>query len=219
MAGIIKVDQQGVESSVQAIAFNLNDIHENANSIVGEVRSQAAKIVEEAKDQAAQLRKNAQQEGRQAALKTVQAAAQTELNNKLSSLLPALQQAIDAVAEERERWRSHWEANVIDLAMGIAKRVLRREVAAAPDIALDLVREALELASGNTCIQIRLHPQDHQSLGEVAASLANQFSNVSTAEVMADESISPGGCVINTEYGEIDQRFESQLARIRDELV
>jgi flagellar assembly protein FliH len=39
------------------------------------------------------------------------------------------------------------------------------------------------------------------------------------AEMIADPEISPGGCRIETLHGAIDQQFESQLARIEEELT
>jgi flagellar biosynthesis/type III secretory pathway protein FliH len=37
--------------------------------------------------------------------------------------------------------------------------------------------------------------------------------------VVADESISPGGCRIETRYGEVDQQIEAQLRRIEEDLA
>ncbi|MFQ5550985.1 MAG: FliH/SctL family protein [Gemmatimonadales bacterium] len=38
-------------------------------------------------------------------------------------------------------------------------------------------------------------------------------------DIVADSAVSPGGCFVETEFGNIDQQFETQLARIEEELT
>jgi flagellar biosynthesis/type III secretory pathway protein FliH len=45
-----------------------------------------------------------------------------------------------------------------------------------------------------------------------------ELARVGGAEVIADETISSGGCRVDTRSGAIDQQFEAQLARIEEEL-
>jgi flagellar assembly protein FliH len=103
--------------------------------------------------------------------------------------------------------------------VAIAERVVRREVAHAPEIALDLIRESLELAAGAGRIVLRLSPRDFETLGEQARSIAATMGRMLPTEVVADPAVSPGGCLLVTDLGEIDQRLESQLARIEEELT
>jgi flagellar assembly protein FliH len=37
--------------------------------------------------------------------------------------------------------------------------------------------------------------------------------------IVADESITAGGCRVDTEFGSLDQQLEAQLARITEELL
>ena len=57
------------------------------------------------------------------------------------------------------------------------------------------------------------------ALGKQAQQLIGQLSRVASAEVVADAAISPGGCRVETRHGVIDQRIETQLARIEAELT
>jgi len=45
------------------------------------------------------------------------------------------------------------------------------------------------------------------------------LARLAPAEVIADQSISRGGCRVETPKGAIDQQFETQLARIAEELT
>jgi flagellar assembly protein FliH len=119
----------------------------------------------------------------------------------------------------RSQWLAHWEKSAIHVAVAIAERIVRRELAACPQITLELVRESLELAAGSTDLQIRLHPDDFELLGPRVTELANELHSISRAHVVADPQVRLGGCRVDTRFGSIDQRLESQLARIEQELT
>jgi flagellar biosynthesis/type III secretory pathway protein FliH len=105
------------------------------------------------------------------------------------------------------------------LATEIARKILRREIGKQPEVALDAVREALELAAGARRIQVHLAPADHETLSDQVRQLAAAIQPLAAAEILPDAEISPGGCRLTTEFGPIDMQIETQLARIEQELA
>ena len=101
----------------------------------------------------------------------------------------------------------------------MAARVCRRELERQPEIPLQLVKEALQLAAGSPSVRVLLNPADLASLGNQLQQLAAEISRLAPAELVADERIARGGCRVETQYGAIDQQFESQLNRIEQELT
>jgi flagellar biosynthesis/type III secretory pathway protein FliH len=49
--------------------------------------------------------------------------------------------------------------------------------------------------------------------------VVRELAPLAQTELVADPQISAGGCRVETRFGVIDQQFESQLARIEEELV
>ncbi|QDU94586.1 FliH/SctL family protein [Lignipirellula cremea] len=224
MAGIIKSgDPAGRTLGASSAAFNFSDLRDQAGNYLQTVQEKAQKIVADAQAQGAEIQRNAAISGKaaaeKAAKKLAQDSAAAQVREQLQTLLPALNKLMSEVDQARLDWRGRWQENVVDLAVAIAERVIRRELAAQPQITLDLVQEALELASGVGKVRIRLHPQDHQALGAEVQSLAAAFQKISSAEVVADPKIERGGCVLQTDFGEIDQQIPTQLARLKQELV
>jgi flagellar assembly protein FliH len=86
-------------------------------------------------------------------------------------------------------------------------------------VTLQLIREALEMSAGTSQVRIHLHPADHDTLSGQVDRLAKELRRIGPAEIVADAEITPGGCRIETVHGTIDQQFESQLARIVEELT
>jgi flagellar assembly protein FliH len=198
------------------------DISHDVQHRLEQAGTQAARILEDAGQQAACMRLQAEQQGWEQGQQRAEAAFQQrvrdEVQRQLAGALPALQQAVEAVRQARTDHLRQCEAGLIRLAGAIAARLIRRELQQTPEIALDLVREALELAAGSQQLKIRLNPADYDVLAPGVAELARFQGDGVTAELSADASVSPGGCVVQTEFGTIDQRLESQLARILEEL-
>jgi flagellar assembly protein FliH len=224
MTTIIKsYGASGDNASVRGAAFNLDDIAEKANQYLADVRRQADAILAKARDEAAELRRQASEQGRAEALKTAHqqtaAKSQKELEQRLQTLLPALSAAIKEIQQAQTTWRAHWEKKAIQLAVAIAARIVRREIAQSPEITLELMRETLELAAGSGRITLGLNERDLVTLGDKAQMLVSQASKDIGIELVVDAEVPPGGCRAITEFGEVDHRLESQLARIEEELT
>jgi flagellar assembly protein FliH len=120
--------------------------------------------------------------------------------------------------ESRDAWLQQWQINTVQLSVKIAERIVRREIQRAPSITLAYVREALEMCAAAPQVRVLLHPADAQSLGETAGQIVREIMPAAHAEIVADETVSAGGCRVETRHGEIDQQIETQLKRIESEL-
>lgn len=196
-----------------------DDLTRRAELFLAAARKQAAQMMSEAAAQAQSLRDAASAEGRLAAERTVEERIESRLATRLETALPALREMVDDLCRMKQDWLIHWERRAVQLATAIAERICRRELARRPEIALDLVREALTLAAGSGKVRVLLNPRDHAAWGSHVERLAAETSRFAAAEVAADERITPGGCRVETEYGAIDQQLETQLRRIEEELT
>ncbi len=220
MAGIIKSGAfDHSATALQSVAFNFEDMSDRASDYLSVVRRQAAQILQDAKAEAARIAMAAKSEGQQAALKEARESLGETLDQQLATLLPALQQAVQDIRHSKAAWLAHWESQTIVLATAIAERVIRREVVNAPEITLELMRDALELAMGAGKVTIQLSPQDYDALRDRAESVAQQLGKLAATNIVPDPDVSPGGCRVVTEFGVIDQTFEAQLDRIAEELA
>jgi flagellar assembly protein FliH len=208
--------QSGVQ--VAPLAFNLDDMNHRANDYLEKIRGQAAQILREAQQQANSIRKQAESEGQRAAQQHAEKLIDTKLAGQMQSLLPALQKVVQELAQARQVWQQHWERDAVAVAIQIAERIVRRELAIRPEISVELVREALDLATGSPEITILMHPQDVQALGEEVEKVVASMRSAGTTRIVGDSAISPGGCRVETRFGSIDQQIQVQLKRIEEEL-
>ncbi len=214
MSKIIRAIDRG-----QAAHFNFDDVTAQASACITQARAEAARLLAEAADEAAVLRQNAEADGRAAAAREFDQQVEARVADRIALVKAGLEKSGAEMARVQQDWLARWEQGAVRLATSIARRVIRRELSAQPEIPLALVREALQLAAGSTRMRLLMNPADVNGLaGKIQKVLDEHHSSVPT-KLVADASIAPGGCRVETEHGAIDQQFEAQLARIVEELI
>ncbi|MGD9722846.1 MAG: FliH/SctL family protein [Pirellulales bacterium] len=211
MASIIKASQRGAGP---AAAFSLQDLSGSA----GAPRAGSAHGAAPTEQEVAELCRRAEEQARAAAQSAAHEVLAEQVDRRLATLWPALEQAVQSIQEARTEWLAHWERTAIHVAAMMAARVIRRELERTPQITLDLVREALTLAAGSGDVKLRLHPDDFDTLGAHVQRLSTELSRLGQVDVVADPAIEKGGCRLDTRCGAIDQQFAAQLAQIEREL-
>lgn len=208
----------------QTIAARCQQHVEWARTTAAEVLARAADEAEAIREQSTKLGFEA---GRQAGLEAarseiheqVEQRAEQLTKGRMDQVLPAIDRIIAAIESEREQWLSAWEEAAIGVCTAMAERIIQRQIEIDPSLTSSRIASVLELAAGSPRVQIRLHPTDIQKLGEQADEIVRRMSRCSDCEITADTAIQPGGCLVETSHGQIDARLETQLNRIRDELL
>jgi len=222
MATIIRKDSPRETASgrpTQPVSFSFADMRGQANDYLSSVRTEAAKIVQQAHQQAEQIRRQAEVAGRKAAQAAAEKVLDEKVGKRMQTLLPALEQLMRQLNDAKGELLAHWEQSAVAVSSAIAERIIRRELAREPRIALDLIAEALRMATGMAEITMHVNPTDYEHLGAQINALANTLAQLTPSQVVANPEISPGGCRIETKFGEIDYTIQSQLKRIEHELT
>lgn len=213
------------------VAYSFNDIEKRCEDYIQQVRDQTRQMILDAQQEAEQIKQTAFQEGRQQGLETAQqeqeALVQSRseerasqlVQEKLGTVYPAMQQAVEGLQHERVNWRQVWDATAVEICLGIAEKVIRHEIQAKPESVRGMMSEALKLASGTQQIRFHLNPIDVEHLGQNTTNFITNLTGCQDCEIIEDESISPGGCFIETQHGTIDATLETQLERISQELI
>ena len=212
MPTIIRATDQN--RATVGVAFNFDDMATQAQQYLDKVRAEAAEIIVQAQKDAAVVRQRAEKEGQQAAMASTEQMIQRQLGN----VLPALKKAVSDIQQSRQAWLAHWEATGLHVAAALAQRITRGELARRPEIPIELIREALQLAAGSPQVRLHLNPADHKALSEQVTLVMQEIGKLGDAQVVSDAAVTAGGCRVETRFGSIDQQFDAQLARIEEEL-
>ncbi|MEP7353494.1 MAG: FliH/SctL family protein [Acidobacteriota bacterium] len=114
------------------------------------------------------------------------------------------------LATVRERARRDAEQAVVQLAIAIARRVVRRDIATDPEAILGLVRAGIDKVNAREIHVLRLSPGD----AEFVRQNRQQLELPASVDIQADSGLGPGGAVFETTRGELDASAQSQLDEI-----
>jgi flagellar assembly protein FliH len=124
-------------------------------------------------------------------------------------------QVLDALRGRFAELEHGGAEQVLDLALAIARGVLRREVTVAHDAVLPALREAVSMI-----IDQQAHPRVHlnpQDLDLLQADL-DADGLLKGCRFIADHSVPRGGCLVQTTNCEVDARLENRWKRVMESL-
>lgn len=123
--------------------------------------------------------------------------------------------ALEAFSQERTRYFGRVEAEVVHLALGIARKILDREAQLDPTLLSGLVRIALDRMGAGTAVRLRL-PPERLAAWQAGTDWANSRY---TCEFVADDTLLTGDCLVETDLGSANFGFDTQLKEIEQGLL
>lgn len=131
--------------------------------------------------------------------------------------LQTVAEKVIAFEKMKEEFYNEAEEKIIKLVMMISEKVIGKIVQDSKEAIKSVVRQALESALGER-ILIRLSPEDYKIIKSAESEFSEMLDRTKRINFKEDESISQGGCLVETEVGTIDARLETQLEAIRKAL-
>ncbi|RME73154.1 MAG: HrpE/YscL family type III secretion apparatus protein [Planctomycetota bacterium] len=172
--------------------------------------NEAKQILAVAEQEAARIREEAEQQRQQAVREGFEQGYRKGYEEALAGLVRL---------EERQRaLEAELEPQLVDLAVGIARKIIGSELASSPDAIAKIVAQALRTVRHQREITVRVHPDHVEELETHRQQLLAVLSRAPDLQIRADPALPPGGCVIESELGRVEADLETQLALLRNAL-
>jgi len=123
------------------------------------------------------------------------------------------------IQSEKQELARRYESDVLELGFSIAEKIIGIEIATRNDAILGIVRQALRKIVNADEVVLRAHPEDLKILEEAREKLVSEMGVNAPLELRADNSVARGGCVIETESGMLDAQLQSQMNRLRTQII
>lgn len=124
--------------------------------------------------------------------------------------------AVRAAAEEfQKQTRAGFQVahdEIVELALAVAAKVVRRAVADDAEFTSQLIQRALERITHRSEVRVRVHPDDLAKVSAECASISSTPGAGHTLTVVADRRVGRGGVLLETPEYIVDATLEGQLA-------
>ena len=225
MAGLIQT-----EELAGGAAFSFQDIEARARATTARARKQAERIVNEAERRAQQVIlqrmddgfQRGVEKGRAAGLAQIRTEAReavfAETRARIEALLGALATGLAEFDHNKRRLLARAESGLIELAMSIARRVCKISIGQNSEAVRANARHLLERVGPAADPILNLHPADYEALRRQTPELLRNIEGLTHVEIVADETLGRGDCVLRTREGSLDASIDAQLDRIAEQI-
>lgn len=167
----------------------------------------AGKTVAEIEEVERQAYDEAYAKGREAGMASAKAEYQQAIA-QAKAQVARLEQIVNALAKPLEEVDAQVETELTNLALAVARQLVRRELRVDPAQVIAIIRETIALLPAATRdVRVHLHPEDAAVVRERLAATTTDRA----WSIVEDPVMTRGGCRVTTEHAQIDARLETRI--------
>ena len=196
----VSTSDDGIDATFQSMFLGEKEIE----------REKARGILDGAKEKAALIEREAYEAG----------FAQGEKDGfemgakKLDKVLDRTEETLKGMVSYKGDFIRLYEKEILHLISHIAEKVVRGRVKIDHTVIRETIFEAFNLVVDRSEVTIRVSPEDIAYVKEIRPKFFDRIKDLKSITIESDPSVSPGGCFMETGFGQIDARLESQLEKI-----
>lgn len=194
-----------------------NEAHislENAKIESEGIKEDAHKEKEKIEEEAQKIREDAHKEGYNQGYEEGFEKAFENSNKEIDKLLEKLKKILGETINKRNKIIDSAETQLIEVAILVAKRVVKILTERDKGIVVRNIQEALRRIKGRTKITIRVNIDDLEVSARHKDEFYQMLDKIEGVTVLEDPNVDVGGCIIETDFGDIDARINTQLNEI-----
>ncbi|SFF95859.1 flagellar assembly protein FliH [Desulfotomaculum arcticum] len=201
----------------------IEDAERKSKAIILQAHSEASVILEQARAKASaeaeiiktDATKQGYEQGHKSALDAAAAEAQVIREQAKKVLVQAERARVDQINLLKDE--------ILDLSIEIAEKLVNRHLELQPNAVLDIAREAIQLVGNRQYVVLWVHPDELAVCTNNRDNLMAALSPKAKLQIVTDETIKKGGCIVETDFGKVDAtvsaRWENLLAVLKGETV
>ncbi len=211
----IKIESQKILTETEQMVIELLEkARDEARDIISNAREEAEVIKMQAGEEAVSIRKKAHQEAYEEGLRQ----AQQEIEGDRQAAIQQSQALLEEARQLKIKAFRSCEADMVRLVMATVKKVIASELKTNPDTIINILQEAIDFLDRPENITVYVNPQDLDKVLEVMDKgyLTDIGTNNNKIRINADERISPGGCLLESDAGSVDAQLETRITSVNN---
>lgn len=212
---IIDSVNKDVEQNKLKAEKTLQDAEEQARRLIQEAKEKAEQLELSSKENITQIENQAMEKG----LEEGRDNGYQEGLNEVNRLIERLNSVISKTINKRIEIIDQCEEQVISLVMLISKKVVKVVSESQKEVVIHNTIEALKKIKKRGDIILRVNTKDINLTSSHTADFIEKVENVDNVTILEDSTVDQGGCIVETDFGQIDARIASQLNKIEEKIL
>jgi len=175
---------------------------------------QAEQAIEDAKVKGVEIEKQAHEKG----LQDGRVEGKEEVVSQAKIVIEGIENVLKDITAYKDDFPKIYEKEVIGLIKEIAKKVVHVEAKIDEQVILKNIYNAFDILSDRVEVKLNINPDDLDFVNENRPEFFSNVKGLQSISIEADSDVERGGCFIETEYGNVDARIQTQLERVESAL-
>ncbi len=200
------------QNEAQKIMQESND---SSDKIIREAEERAALLIQDAENHVSGIEKDAYEQG-------FKEGSDSGFNNgkeEVERLIDKVHVVLNNAIEKRNMIIEESETQLINLVLLISQKVIKVISENQKNVVINNVIQALRKLKTRGEVIVRVNLADVQLTTDHIKDFMRMVDNIRSITVLEDSTVDRGGCIIETDFGEIDARIASQLNEIKDRIL
>jgi len=164
-------------------------------------------LISRAREEAEAIKESAAKEGYENGILQAQNDIQ-EMRSSLNAFMSAKQDVFEYIAPD-----------LLEISVDIAKKIIKKEIQQDPTIILENITDLLKnLSKEETKVTLRVNPEQAMLVKQEIPEVVKAAGSEAKVNIIPDENITFGGCMVTTTNGIIDATIETQISIISEAL-
>jgi len=192
----------------------LEDAVARAQDILSKAKAEAEEIIADAQSQKQEIEKQAVEKGYNEGFENGDREAQRQNRELWEERLSRFNMLRKQLLEKNKIYLDYLEKESLKVALYTAEKILAQKIEVDPGYYLDLIKKGLEKAGEEKNIFVRIPEQVFEKVKAI-----DELSNIEgKISLVKDPLLSPGDCIIYSDYFEMDAGIHVQVENIRSKL-
>lgn len=227
MIAAARADADRIRKEAEQAAFDeVKRKTDQAQVIRQQAQDEAADIIKKAEEQAKELaaktaEDNEQQrrDGYNAGFADGQDKGFAQGKSEADHLVTRLHTLIERTMDRRTAILSETEQQVVNLVLLMATKVVKVLSENQKSVVAQNVMQALRKVKGRGDVTIRVNLADLELTTQHKKEFIAAAENIKNLAIIEDTTVDRGGCIVETDFGEIDARISSQLEEMEKKIL
>lgn len=186
--------------------------------ILDEAKVQADEILSQAKIQSDVVKGQAFNQGLTEAAQEAEKRAKEKFQALYEQEVLKLQALASQISLGYPQAIKKAQEGLVKLALEIAKKVIKDEGVNRQEVVMRMVEEGLSRTQDKAYVKLRVNPMQLPMVHEKKEEFLARFHEIKNFEIVADQEVFPGGCIVDTDSGSIDLRLDKQFSVVKEHI-
>lgn len=202
----VKVEEEKIDLfDLDNINFSQRQERRRGDRRRGYRRIDDRNLISRAQEEAGTIRENATKEGYKSGLEQAKSDVE-QVKSSIAEFLRAKQEVFEYIAPD-----------ILEISIDIARKIVKHEIEQDPEVVLATIMDVLKTISKDEAkISIKVNPSQLTLTKDCIPEIISSTGLETKVNVVGDDTIEVGGCIVLTSNGVVDATIDTQLAIIKE---